>query len=79
MKRDFGTYLRDLPGKPMHRSIKFCQKVFSFKFFLVDKGREDTNTSISGPSSARQRNTIKMAFLWRANDGPPLNAGLVAL
>ena len=34
---------------------------------------------IYGPSSARQRNTIKMAFRWRADDGPTLNAGLVAL
>ena len=25
-----------------------------------------------GPSSARQRNAIKMAFRWRADDGPPL-------
>ena len=25
---------------------------------LVDEGREDPNTSISGPSSARQRNAI---------------------
>ena len=27
-------------------------------FFLVDKGREDPNITISGPSSARQRNAI---------------------
>ena len=27
-------------------------------FFLVDEGREDPNTTISGPSSARQRNAI---------------------
>ena len=46
-------------------------------FFLVDKGIEDTNTAINGPSSARQRNTIEMAFRWRANGGPTLNAGLV--
>ena len=32
-----------------------------------------------GPSSARQRTAIQMAFRWRANDGPLLNAGLVAL
>ena len=35
--------------------------------FLVDEGREDRNTSISGPSSTRLM----------ANDGPTLNAGLV--
>ena len=44
-------------------------------FYIVDERREDPNTIISGPSSARQRN----AFHWRANDGPTLNAGLVAL
>ena len=37
--------------------------------FLVDEVREDPNTTISGPSSARQC----------AGDGPTLNAGLVAL
>ena len=42
--------------------------------FLVDEGREDQNTTIEGPSSARQRNT----FRWRADNGPTLNAGLVA-
>ena len=33
---------------------------FSFFFFvyLVDEGREDQKTTISGPSSARQRNAI---------------------
>ena len=30
-------------------------------------------------SSARQRNAIVMAFRWRADNGPSLNAGLVAL
>ena len=50
-----------------------------FLFFLVDEGREDPNTTISGPSLAQQRNAIKMAFHWRADDGPTLNAGLVAL
>ena len=47
-------------------------------FFLVDKGIEDPNTAINGPSSACQRNTIEMAFRWWANDGPTLNVGLVA-
>ena len=27
-------------------------------FFLVDEGREDPNTTLSGPSSACQRNAI---------------------
>ena len=38
----------------------------------------NTNKS-RGPASARQRNAISIAFRWRANDGPTLNAGLVAL
>ena len=32
-----------------------------------------------GHHPARQRNSIKMTFRWGADDGPPLNAGLVAL
>ena len=56
----------------MSGSRKFCQRgsnfdnVFFFFFFLVDEGREDPSTTISGPSSARQRNTIK----WRFAGGP---------
>ena len=34
--------------------------------FLVDEGGEEPNTTISGPSSARQRNAIK----WRFAGGP---------
>ena len=41
---------------------------FFFFFFLFDDGRKDPNTTIS-----------EMAFRWRADDGPTLNAGLVAL
>ena len=40
--------------------------------------REDRNATKNGPPSAHQRNAFKMAFCWRVN-GPPLNAGLVAL
>ena len=36
-------------------NVYFCFVLFSF---LVDEGREDPNTTISGPSSARQRNAI---------------------
>ena len=48
-------------------------------FFLVDGWREDQNTTKSGQSSACQQNTIEMAFRWHADNGPPLNAGSVAL
>ena len=37
----------------------------------------DPNITISGPSSARQQNAIKMVFRCRDDDGPTLNAGLV--
>ena len=47
--------------------------------YLVDEGWVDPNSTISGPSFARQRNAIKMAFGWGADDGPTLNAGSVAL
>ena len=42
--------------------------------FLVAEGWEDQNTTISGPSSACQRNAIYMEFRWRADDGQTLNA-----
>ena len=64
----------------MRGSRKFCQMGSNFdNFLLVDEGREDPNTTISGPSSASQRNAIYMAFGWQADDGTTLNAGLVAL
>ena len=56
----------------------FCQrgsnirKRFILFYFSVEEGREDPNTTISGSSSARQRNAILMAFCWRADDGPTL-------
>ena len=37
---------------------------------------DDLNTTISGPSLARQQNAIKMAFRWRAYDDPTLKSGL---
>ena len=46
--------------------------------FLVNEGRGDPNTTKSRPSLAHHPNAIQMAFGWRADDGPTLNAGLVA-
>ena len=43
-------------------------------FFLVEEENEDPNTTKSGPSLARQRNAIR----WHTDDGPRLNACLVA-
>ena len=37
--------------------------------------REDLNTTISGPSSARQRSAIYMAFRWCADNGPYIAFG----
>ena len=39
--------------------------------------RGDQNVTINGPSLARQRNAIEMAVRWRADIGPPLNAGFL--
>ena len=46
---------------------------FANGVFFVDEGRDDPNTTISGPTSARQRNAC------RTYDGTTLNAGLVTL
>ena len=40
--------------------------------------REDRNATKNGPPSAHQRNAFEMVFCWHVN-GPPLNAGLVAV
>ena len=58
---------------------KFCQRGSNFENVFFYEGIEDPNTTISGPLLARQRNAISMAFRWRADDGPTLNAGLVTL
>ena len=82
-KNALNVLLKSLTQKS-HAQI---QKVFSeqiqlrqsfFAFFYFERGRIQ-NTTISGPSSARQRNVIKMTFCWRADDGSTLNAGLAAL
>ena len=63
----------------MRGSRKFLTEGFTFDNVLVVEGREDLNTTVSGPSSIHQRNAIYMAFRWRADDGLTLNVGLVAL
>ena len=66
----------------MHGSRKFCQRgsnstltcffffVYLFFFLILMRERKDPNTTKSGPSSALQRNTISIAFRWRADNGP---------
>ena len=56
--------------------------VFFCFVFLIVEGREDENNTKSGTLSARKREMTltkrrKMAFHWRADDGPTLTAGLV--
>ena len=87
MKFDFHNIIRILYLTPCADPEKLSEgsnfgkfdNVFFFVFFHVDKEREDPKTTMIGPPSARQRNAIKMAFCWRADDGPTLNAGLIAL
>ena len=52
-------------------------RFFIIVIYLVDEGKEDPNTTVR-VSLSRQRNVISMTFRWPANDGPKLNAGLVA-
>ena len=53
--------------------------VFFFFKKKADEGGVDPNITLSGPSSARQRNAIIMAFRWRVDDENTLNSGLAAL
>ena len=59
----------------MRGSRKFYQRGSNFD--KVDEGREDPSPTISGPSSARQRNAI-WAFHWHADECPTLNADFAA-
>ena len=68
-KQDFGTY----PWADLESFVRGGPT-----FFLVHGGREDPDTNISGLSMA-PRQTPLMAFCWRADDGPTLYSGLVAL
>ena len=70
MNDDYATISHALIQKVLPEGFSFDNV-----FYLVDEGSKVPNTTISGPSSTRQRN----AFRWHADDGPTLNAGLVAL
>ena len=56
----------------MRGSRKFYHGGGGSNFDKYFKRREtiQANTTISGPSSARQRNAIEMAFRRRADNGP---------
>ena len=59
---------------------KVCQKrSISDSIILVDERKEDQNTTKSRPSSISQRNTIEMAFCWRADGDLILNISRVLL
>ena len=60
--------------KVLLEGVQLWQRLFFVLFFC-----EDPNTAKSGPSSARQRDAILMAFLRQADDGSTLKASLVAL
>ena len=49
------------------------------RVFLVDAGRQDPNTTISGPSSPASETPFKWRFAGGLFDGSTLNAGLVLL
>ena len=63
----------------MRGSRKFYQRGSNFDKSFLRGETIQANTIISRPSSARQQNAISMAFRWHADNGPKLNAGLVAL
>ena len=58
-----------LPFNRLRGSRESSQRGSNFDNVFYE-GREDSNSTNSGPSLAR------MAFHWRADDGPTLNAGL---
>ena len=57
--------------------MRFARGGPTLTFFY--EGREDPDSTKSGPSSARQPNAIYMAFRWWADDGPSLSSGFAAL
>ena len=64
----------------MQRSRKFYQRGSNYDVFwnfLFDEGREHPNTVTL--KAGQQWPASITLFRWRANDGPSLNAGLVAL
>ena len=63
--------------KIYQRGFKFDNVFFSFCILLMSGGRNKIPllAGLVGPPAK----AIEMAFLWRADDGPTLNAGLEAL
>ena len=67
------------PKLYMRRIGKFYHRGSNFDNVFLD-GREDPSKYLYKHAIIdRQRNTILVAFSWRANNGPKLNAGLVAM
>ena len=62
------------PSADMRGSKKFCQRGPNSDNDFFDEMREGPNSTKSGSPLARQRNGIEMAFRWRADDCPTLNA-----
>ena len=61
------------------RGVQLWQGFFRVVLSFFRWGERIQNSTKSGPPPARHRNAIEMAFHYRADDGPTLNAGLVAL
>ena len=70
--------MRGSRRKVWSEGVQLWQRFF-FVYFFSWWGIEDPNIPINGPPLVRQQNAIEMAFRWRADAGPTLNAGLVAL
>ena len=89
LRSDCGNAQTDLNlhcyARAKHAQIqKVLQRESNFEnniFFRERRNGEriQTKTTISGPSSTHQWNSVWMAFCWRVDNGPKLHAGLVAL
>ena len=57
LRGEYATFITK--SNSIKKKCQFCNSDgFFLSFFLVDEGREDPNTTKSGPSSANQRNDI---------------------
>ena len=63
----------------MRESRKFCQRGSNFDIFFKLMSGERIEIPLKRAIIARQRNAIAMAFCRRTDDGPLVNAGLLAL
>ena len=67
------------PTTAMRGSRKVCQRGSDIDTFLVDEGKGESNHNYKRATIGPPTKRHLMAIRWRADDGPTLNAGLVAL